>query len=147
MIMVAHTHPFLRFPKQQAVRIVRTVFRTEGRRKIPDVSIVFTDDAYIEKINGEYLNHYYPTDVIAFPLMDEMSDEAELYVNLDAGRRQAKEYGVSYRNEITRLLIHGALHLIGYNDASNEQRLAMKQREDWYLERIEKKVCTKESLK
>lgn len=139
MIVVAHTHPFLRFPKQQAIQVVQTVFKTEKWKKIPDVSIVFTDDAFITKINGMYLNHHFPTDVIAFPLMDEMSNDAELYVNLDAGRRQAKEYGVSYRNEVTRLLIHGALHLIGYNDTSKHQRLAMKQREDWYLERIENK--------
>ncbi|MCX7984752.1 MAG: rRNA maturation RNase YbeY [Bacteroidetes bacterium] len=136
MIVVAHTHRYLRFPKQQAVKVVRTVFRSEGVKNVPNISVVFTDDVYITKINKRFLNHNDTTDVIAFSLIDEMSNEAELYINLDAGRRQAKEYNVTYQNEVKRLLIHGTLHLIGYTDSTQKHRAYMKQKEEWYLKRI-----------
>lgn len=99
------------------------------------VSLVFTDDVRMLLLNTAYLGHDYPTDVLSFPL--EVSKgtilEGEVYVNLDQARRQAAEYRVSERLEIRRLVVHGLLHLAGYQDGTLRQRRAMTAREDRYL--------------
>ncbi len=136
MIVVSYTHPFLRFPKEQVETIMRPVFRGERVRNFPDISVVFTDDKYIRTLNKKYLKHNYSTDVLSFPLSDDFCKCAEVYINLDAGRRQAREYGVPFLREVQRLLIHGALHLLGYEDGTNIERARMREREDYYLVKL-----------
>ncbi|HVN47309.1 MAG TPA: rRNA maturation RNase YbeY, partial [Bacteroidota bacterium] len=105
----------------------------------PDLSVVFTHNRFIKTINKKFLNHDYSTDVIAFSLGNGGGVEAELYINLDAARRQAKEFCATFTQETKRLLIHGALHLVGYDDKTEAGSKAMHAREDWYLATLEKK--------
>jgi len=133
MIFVSHNHPFLRFPKELVPRVFRCVYTGEGRSTLPAMSIVFTDAQKIRALNRKYLQHQYDTDIITFDLGDESGEEAELYINLDAARRQAAEYGVTFRDETQRLLIHGALHLLGYHDGTTDEQTAIHDREDRYL--------------
>lgn len=90
----------------------------------------------MKSINKEYLSHDRVTDVIAFPFQDGVGVDGEVYVNLDQARRQAKEYGVQFGNEVRRLLVHGALHLAGYRDSSKRLKEEMRRREDFYLVRL-----------
>ncbi len=92
---------------------MQLVYQGEGK-KLPALAIICTHNRFIRKINREFLKHDYATDVIAFPLGEDGGVEAEIYINLDAARNQAREYGVTYTQEVQRLLIHGALHLLGY---------------------------------
>jgi rRNA maturation RNase YbeY len=80
-----------------------------------------------------FLGHDEPTDVISFPLEEEVRLEGEVYVNLDRAKEQAKHFGVSFRNEVARLVIHGILHLVGYDDTTTEQARIMKSEEDRQL--------------
>ena len=91
------------------------VLRKEGIRHA-DVNCIFLSDAEIQRINKKYLRHNYPTDVISFTIDTDPVLEAELYIGLDVARRQAKEYRVLIREEILRLVVHGILHLCGYDD-------------------------------
>jgi rRNA maturation RNase YbeY len=100
---------------------------------------VFTHNRFIKTINKKFLNHNYSTDVIAFPLGSDVGVEAELYINLDAARKQASEYGVTFTQETKRLLIHGALHLLGFDDTTENERKKMHAWEDQYLAMLEKK--------
>jgi rRNA maturation RNase YbeY len=90
-------------------------------------------------MNREFLKHDYVTDVIAFPLGEDGGVEGEIYINLDAARKQAREYGVTYTQESRRLLIHGALHLLGYDDTTIRRKKKMSEREDMYLELMKRK--------
>ena len=89
-------------------------------------------------LNGRFLHHWYSTDVLSFPVEEigKRSVEGEIYVNLDQARRQAREYDVSIRNEVGRLVIHGILHLLGYDDKRKDERLKMTMRENVYLDRL-----------
>jgi rRNA maturation RNase YbeY len=102
-------------------------------RKDASVSIVFTDDRFIKNMNKRYLRHNRVTDVIAFSLPEGRGIEGEVYVNLDQARRQARDYGVAFKNEVKRLVIHGTLHLMGYRDSSPSLKTKMSRREDYYL--------------
>lgn len=138
MIVVAHQHPKRRFPKRETLRTVgRVLKRNPGA--FERISVVFTNDRFMRRINRVYLNHDRVTDVIAFPLKDAMGAEGELYVNLDRAARQAVEAGVSMGEEVRRLLIHGTLHLLGYRDKTRAQKARMTRLEDRYLDALRKR--------
>jgi rRNA maturation RNase YbeY len=134
-IDIATNHPSLRFPYQETIRTLRYVYTGEKAKPCP-LSVVFTHDRYIKKINTEFLGHTYETDILTFPLGPDEGAAAELYINLDAARRQAATYGVSMFNETQRLLIHGALHLLGYDDTTQQKQEAMHQCENTYLQKL-----------
>lgn len=93
------------------------------------ISCALVSDAAIHEINRRFLRHDYATDIITFPFEDDPL-EAELVISADTARRQARENGVSLREECARLAIHGILHLCGYDDRSDDDRVRMKRRED-----------------
>ncbi|HTP12607.1 MAG TPA: rRNA maturation RNase YbeY [Bacteroidota bacterium] len=103
------------------------------------VSVVFTDNGRIRDINRKHLRHDYVTDVIAFELEPRPVLEAEIYVNLDRARLQAKRFRVSFSEETKRLLIHGMLHLLGYDDRTPALRNRMSRREDALLASLRRK--------
>jgi probable rRNA maturation factor len=132
MILLSTNHPYLRFPSKEVFRAVKYVFGKE-RKIIPALGVICTHNSFIRKMNREYLAHDCNTDVIAFSLGNDGGTEAEIYINLDAARNQAKKYNVTYTQEVRRLLIHGALHLIGYEDKTHTGKKKMLAREECYL--------------
>ncbi|MGA3286686.1 MAG: rRNA maturation RNase YbeY [Bacteroidota bacterium] len=138
MILISTNHPHLRFSSGDVLRALYLVYRGEGK-ELPSLAIVFTHNRSIRKMNRDFLKHDYVTDVIAFPLGEDGGVEGEIYINLDAVRKQAREYGVTYTQESRRLLIHGALHLLGYDDTTRGRKKKMSEREDIYLELMKKK--------
>ncbi len=122
--------------RDDSKRIVEHVLAEE--RSEADVRIVFVDDDHIHSLNKYFLKHDTVTDVICFPLEEEDGIiEGEIYVCIDQAERQAREYNVTVRNEIGRLVIHGVLHLIGYDDATPEKKSAMTDKENTYLTQLQ----------
>jgi probable rRNA maturation factor len=137
MIFITNSHPSLRFPKQETFRAIRSVLKDESARSYR-LSVVFVGSRTIRAINRRFLDHDYVTDVIAFPLGEEHEPgaQAEIYVNLDRAKSQAREYRVSFADETRRLLIHGTLHLMGYADETPRHKARMTRREDFHLSRL-----------
>ena len=135
MIGVVNNHPRLRFSHRETQRTVGTVLQGE-RSSGMAISVIFVDNRFIRRVNRKFLDHDAVTDVISFPFRDGMGPDAEVYVNLDRARSQAKDYRVTYTEEVRRLLIHGTLHLFGYTDATKRNRVKMRKREDLYLTRL-----------
>lgn len=98
--------------------------------EIESLNIIFVDDATLQKMHLEYLNDPEKTDVITFDLSEGEKIEAEIYISTERAEDQAKEYGVSFSEEVLRLIIHGLLHLKGYDDLEPEKRKIMKQEEE-----------------
>jgi len=137
VIFVSQHHPSLRFPRRETFRAIQSVLQYESVRSFR-VSVVFVGSRFIRRINRRYLRHDYVTDVIAFPLGEGKNTplEGELYVNLDRAKSQAREYGISFTEEARRLLIHGALHLLGYTDSGSRKKAQMTERENLLLARL-----------
>lgn len=129
-VTVINAHRRYRIPKK---RIARYVQRVIGKKKA-NITVIFIDSRYSKAINRHYLNHNFTTDVISFALESTPVLEGEIYVNLDRARMQAREYGVSFANEAARLVIHGALHLIGYDDATTRKQRVMKNIENMHVQ-------------
>lgn len=101
------------------------------------VEIVFVDKSKIKAVNREYLQRKYVTDVISFPYNSQNSDkelEGTLYCCAPRIREQAKEYDQPVEREFKRIIIHGLLHLVGYDDQSSPDKTKMRQREEFYLQ-------------
>lgn len=137
-IEIANGHPSLRFPRKETGRIVRGVLAAE-KTTIAEVSIVFTDNRRIRRINRMFLTHDYATDVIVFELEQKPNREAEIYVSLDKAKTQAKFFKVPFREETRRLLIHGLLHVMGYRDTSSRLKAIMSHRENQILFQLTQK--------
>lgn len=103
------------------------------RRSAAEISIVLVSDDELLRINREFLDHDYFTDVITFPL-EEDPLEGEIYISVDRAREQAADHGVGLYHEVRRLAIHGTLHLLGFDDATEAERGAMRELEDRFLE-------------
>lgn len=126
-------------PRVPRAAISEAIARTCSlhRCRMARVSVVLVNDRRIRAMNVEFLDHDYATDVITFPLDDEAVD-GEIYISVETAARQAKEYNVSFKQELLRLVIHGVLHLLGFDDATPELRGRMHQEENRVLQALEK---------
>ncbi len=123
-------------PKKKIKLDLLNVFKEEQFDAVGITKVIFVDDKEILQLNSDYLQHHYTTDVITFVVNEDKSDfDAEIYISIDTAMQQAEEYKVSLQNEIRRLAIHGALHLVGFDDSTDELRAEMHSKENYYLER------------
>lgn len=91
----------------------------------------FVSSVEILKINKEFLNHNYSTDIITFNYsVKSLVFDAEIYISLQDAEKNANKYRISLEQELLRLVIHGVLHLLGYNDISGKDRIVMKKMEN-----------------
>jgi rRNA maturation RNase YbeY len=120
---------------RKAVGIIKKVIAKE--QKISgDLSFIITDDESLKKINVEFLEHDYYTDVITFNYNEGDCISGEVYISLERVAENALNYNVSLNNELMRILIHGVLHLVGYDDRDDESRSEMRRMEDYWLESL-----------
>ncbi len=130
-IEVINAHPRTRLRRSEIADGVARALAGENITAA-EVNVVLVSDEELLEMNRAHLHHDYYTDVITFTL-EQKPLEGEIYISLDRAREQAAEYGVGLYEEIKRLAIHGALHLAGYNDATDADREAMRRLEDRYL--------------
>lgn len=100
------------------------------------LSFIFCSDTYLHKINIGYLNHDTFTDVITFPYSEGKTIEGDIFISIDRIRENAKSFGVSFDDELHRVMIHGTLHLIGYSDKTTKDKIQMTQKENEYLTKL-----------
>ena len=102
---------------------------------IEEISYIFCTDDYLLKINQEYLDHDYYTDIITFDNRDNPKDpiESDIFISIDRVTENASDQNVSFELELKRVLAHGLLHLIGYNDKTEEEQQLMREKEEAYL--------------
>ena len=113
--------------------VIRDLFRKEKTR-LKQLQYIFCSDEYLLQINKEHLQHNYYTDIITFDLSD--TPEAvtgEIYISVDRVKDNAQNYEVSLKQELLRVIFHGALHLCGYKDKSEKDQVTMRKAEDKYL--------------
>jgi len=117
---------------RKAVRLFKKVIGNENG--IPgDLIFIITSDNELRKINIEFLKHNYFTDVIAFDNSRENVICGEIYISIDTVKTNSHNYNVSLKEEILRVMIHGLLHICGYQDNTEQKRNLMRKREDLWL--------------
>ena len=103
-------------------------------KKPGDIAIIFCSDRYILDVNMKYLQHDYFTDIITFDYCEGSKISGDLFISIDSVRENASFYGVDFETELDRVMVHGVLHLIGYDDHTPEDISVMRQKENYYIE-------------
>jgi len=116
-------------------KVAQRVIGGETKQDPGDLTMVLVNDGEIQRLNLTFLNKDCPTDVIAFPLEDDEDTVwGEVYISVERARVQARQFHVPDDHELARLIIHGVLHLLGYDDLVEEKKVEMTAREEHYLE-------------
>lgn len=113
-------------------RWLKLVAESEIRR-IGDIAVIFCSDNYILDVNRRYLEHDYFTDIITFDYCEGDRLSGDLFISVDTVRENSVEYGTDFDEELDRVIVHGVLHLIGYDDHTEEETAEMRAKENYYL--------------
>lgn len=119
-------------------KIIKNIFSDHHFEEV-SVNLILTDDDEIIRLNKKYLDKDTTTDVLSFMLEINSQRnilEGEVYANLQQIERQANHYNVKFDNELFRIVIHGILHLVGYNDQTKKDRQQMTEKENCYLKLV-----------
>lgn len=135
-VEVANEQEQHRVDADQLIQAVRVVLAGEAVERA-EVSVAVVDDPTIHTLNRKYLQHDYATDVLSFLLSgaDEPL-EGEVIASADTANRESTQYGWSWMDELSLYIIHGTLHLIGYDDSTDAAREQMRAKEKEYLNKL-----------
>lgn len=112
---------------------IKSVIEIEGYR-LKQITYIFCSDDYLLGVNKEYLDHDLFTDIITFDQSDDRKlIEADIFISVDRVRENAATNNEQFDHELRRVVIHGVLHLMGYNDKTSEQERQMRKKEDTCL--------------
>ena len=118
--------------KQEVKKWLSKVADTEGRR-VGGLSIIFCSDERLLQMNRQYLQHDYCTDIITFDYTEGRVVSGDLFISIDTVRANAEAYSQTFDRELRRVMVHGLLHLCGYDDTKPRQQKIMRAAEDMYL--------------
>jgi rRNA maturation RNase YbeY len=108
---------------------IKQVARLYNKR-IGEVAYIFCSDDKILEINKQYLNHDYYTDIITFDYTEGNEISGDIFVSLDTVKSNSQKFNTQYEEELCRVLIHGILHLCGFDDETPEEKALMREKED-----------------
>lgn len=112
---------------------LQSIIKAEGFT-LNQLNYIFCSDEYLLNINRQYLDHDFYTDIITFDNSEvENKVEGDIFISIDRVRENAQELNKPFEEELRRVLAHGILHLVGYDDIEDAQELEMRNKEDFYL--------------
>ncbi len=106
---------------------------TKREKNIGNIAFIFCSDDEILEVNSKYLNHNYLTDVITFNYNDGNKISGDVFIGLNTVKENSEIYSVTFEEELRRVIVHSVLHLLNYDDATEDQQKIMRGREDYYL--------------
>jgi probable rRNA maturation factor len=124
------------FKHKQTIKCWIKNYLTESGYKVGEINIIFCSDSYLLDINKKFLSHDYFTDIITFDYSQKFIVSGELYISMDTVFANSLEYKQPFVKELYRVIIHGILHMTGYNDSNFTEQNMIHCKEDELLERL-----------
>jgi probable rRNA maturation factor len=106
------------------------------KRKEGDINYIFCDDAYLHKLNVEFLNHDTLTDIISFDNSIGKNLQGDIFISIERVKDNANDFDNTFKEELRRVIIHGILHYCGYKDKTKEDTELMRTKENYYLKQL-----------
>ena len=127
----------VKLKEKSIIKLVSVVMKSEDI-KTAEILLIFTTDNVLMELKKKYFNQEHFTDVIAFRLNDYNEDkvEGEIYISVPQVRENAKQYNQAFNKELSRIIIHGSLHLLNYKDKTPQEKIKMTEKEDYFLNKI-----------
>jgi rRNA maturation RNase YbeY len=126
----------LKLKKSPVKKYINLLINRELKR-VGEISIVLCSDKYLLEINIEYLKHNYYTDIITFNYVEGNLISGDLFISVDRVKENSIVFNTCLIKELYRVIFHGILHLIGYNDKTEEEKKIMRTKEDLYLDEVD----------
>ncbi len=126
----------INFTLRQKIKLRNWIRSTieHNQHKLEVINYIFTSDNYLLTINKEYLDHDTFTDVITFnQSTDPKLLEADIYISIERIKDNAKKFNLPFSDELHRVMIHGVLHLLGFTDKEESEKVVMRKKENHYL--------------
>lgn len=113
---------------------LKEILVIEGNFKAGEIQYIFCDDDYLLEINKKYLKHKTLTDIITFPtaIIDDIIS-GDVFISIDRIDENSNVFNTTMHAELSRVIVHGLLHLLGYNDHTKQEKAIMTEKEDYYL--------------
>ena len=136
-VQIETDQKLVKLKEKSILKLVSMVMKSEDI-KTAEILLIFTTDNVLMELKKEYFNQEHYTDVIAFRLNDYNEDkvEGEIYISVPQVRENAKQYNQEFNKELSRIIIHGSLHLLNYKDKTPQEKIKMTEKEDYFLNKI-----------
>ena len=108
----------------------------EEKKELGEINFYFCDDNELLESNTKYLNHEQYTDILTFDYSDKNSISADIMISVDRVQENSSIFDQKFEDELHRVIIHGILHIIGYNDKTEEEKKLMRKKEDYYIKKV-----------
>ena len=132
---------YIELSNDLTVKIISSILSNESKYNRSSMSIIIVDDEYLRNLKIKYFNMDILTDVITFNLSDNNIElDAEIYISWDRIIDNAKKYKQTVEQESKRIIIHGCLHLVGFNDSTKEEINLMRKKEQEYLNKFNQNI-------
>ena len=103
------------------------------QKKVGDINYIFCSKEYLKKMNNDYLSKNYETDVISFDFSKDNKISGDIYISSETVKKNSIIFNVCFNNELKRVMVHGLLHLLNYNDKSKQELKIMREKENFYI--------------
>ena len=103
------------------------------KKKVGDINYIFCSKEYLKKMNNDYLSKNYETDVICFDFSIDNKISGDIYISSETVKKNSIIFNVCFNNELKRVMVHGLLHLLNYNDKSKQDQKIMREKENFYI--------------
>ena len=124
-----------RFPDKDNLEKWITKGIRKEKFKVSNINFIFCNDVYLKKINKKHLSHDYNTDIITFDnSVERKTIEGDIFISIDRIKQNSIAYKTTFRDELHRVLAHGILHLLGYDDKDESGKIEMRKMEDRWLD-------------
>ena len=136
-VQIETDQKLVKLKEKSILKLVSVVMKSEDI-KTAEILLIFTTDNILMELKKKYFNQEHYTDVIAFRLNDYNEDkvEGEIYISVPQVRKNAKQYNQAFNKELSRIIIHGSLHLLNYKDKTPQEKIKMTEKEDYFLNKI-----------
>ena len=103
------------------------------KKRVGDINYIFCSKEYLKKMNNDYLSKNYETDVISFDFSKDNKISGDIYISSESVKKNSIIFNVGFSNELKRVMVHGLLHLLNYNDKSKQELKIMREKENFYI--------------
>lgn len=135
MISFNYENDFKLNNEEQLTKWISGVIVSEGCTE-DEINYVFCDDAYLHKLNMEFLKHDTLTDIISFDYSIGKTLQGDVFISTERVVDNAKDFSVEFTEELQRVIVHGVLHYCGYKDKTDEDAKLMREKENFYLKQL-----------